>query len=719
MQNICEPLKELFKTTDISDMFAESVENLMSSMYKFLMSKLGESDNRISLKRGLSQMPVLYLSEQKMFVACNRVVKSINENEIIKPYLMEIPDKYHQFFELFEVLGMDRQVNVCNFVRVLALLRIDVKNDQLHVNELKIVKQAIQMLFHHLQISTFDEIAKKLCSVETLYLPSRDEILKDATCLVYSDNEDFEEKIGNDIGMPYVVSPKKLEVRLIGSFASELKKLPKHLQPNFLSSLVSRQLDDSFELMSLDENGLQLADLLSSPQFHQAVVRIAVHSQKNIHGLIALGLNEDVVNTWIENIQNIQVIQVKSCKLNLVFKDTVVGNNEVSCYYQKKKDNNYRNILYCAFKETDIKDWLPKSSRVIEYAISHCTGKKLFDSGGLLLKILLNIDNIDEMSVLLDGEDVDEFCISVDNKVSMFPSPGMTVHPDWYRFLDNSFSTFDPNEYVALLLSEEQMYGDEYTPSLYVYAIIIQKCETTDCESNVLRNTLQMYEVRVGRGRIERIHAFDLYKFNRTFQKTSKEIAPFIDIASKSSTDSRPLENILMEVEGTIRAAWTLPEDERRKIIKRLYKKWHPDTNFGNELVTTEVFKFIKQAVLNNERGNNINTRYDSQDFSDFSRDSQFWAHFQTWDRDTGHHTNQSPGTSGNKNQSAHTRGRQFSSADAKQWMHQAKRDFSAASQFLVEAEKGHNFNWICFLCQQVNYYTCICYWKCLYCLFF
>ena len=354
--------------------------------------------------------------------------------------------------------------------------------------------------------------------------------------------------------------------------------------------------------------------------------------------------------------------------------------------------------------------------------MQYCTGKIFFDSGGLLLKILLKIDNIDAMSVLLDKEHVEEFCISVDYKVSMFPSPGMTVHPNWHRFLDNSFSTFDPNEYVALLLSEEQMDGDKYTPSLYVYAIIFRKCEITDCESEALRNTLQMYEVRVGRGRIERIHAFDLYKFNRNFQKTSKEIAPFIDIASNSSTDSRPLEDILTEVEDTIRAAWTLPEDERRKIIKRLYKKWHPDKNFGNELVTTEVFKFIKQAVLNIERGNNINTRYDSQDFSDFSRHSQFWAHFQTWDRDTGHDTNQSPGTSGSENQSAHTRGRQFyepvpSSADAKQWMHQAKRDFSAASQFLVEAEKGHNFKWICFLCQQVNY--CTCYWKCLHCLFF
>jgi hypothetical protein len=31
MQNICESLKELFKTTEISVMFAESVEKLMSS----------------------------------------------------------------------------------------------------------------------------------------------------------------------------------------------------------------------------------------------------------------------------------------------------------------------------------------------------------------------------------------------------------------------------------------------------------------------------------------------------------------------------------------------------------------------------------------------------------------------------------------------------------------------------------------------------------------
>jgi hypothetical protein len=48
-------------------------------------------------------------------------------------------------------------ISVCNFVRVLALVKIDVNNDRLHVNELQIVKEAIQGLFYYLDISRFKE----------------------------------------------------------------------------------------------------------------------------------------------------------------------------------------------------------------------------------------------------------------------------------------------------------------------------------------------------------------------------------------------------------------------------------------------------------------------------------------------------------------------------------------------------------------------------------
>jgi hypothetical protein len=144
----------------------------------------------------------------------------------------------HQFFELFEVLGMDRQVNVCNFVRVLALVKIDVNNDRLHVNELHDINSKLSC---NCLLTKEDKIfgCKCLGSVFNSHAnePIRHTPSFSSLATYYSDNADFEEKIGNDIGMPYVARLEKLGVCLIGSFAWELKTLPKHLQPNILSVL--------------------------------------------------------------------------------------------------------------------------------------------------------------------------------------------------------------------------------------------------------------------------------------------------------------------------------------------------------------------------------------------------------------------------------------------------------------------------------------------------
>lgn len=39
--------------------------------------------------------------------------------------------------------------------------------------------------------------------------------------------------------------------------------------------------------------------------------------------------------------------------------------------------------------------------------------------------------------------------------------------------------------------------------------------------------------------------------------------------------------------------------------------------------------------------------------------------------------------------------------AEARQWMRQAKMDFTAADQFFPHAVSGHHFNWICIMCYQ------------------
>ncbi|VDI12593.1 sacsin [Mytilus galloprovincialis] len=704
VQNICDKMKEIISTIQTDDILACSVEHLMTGIYKWLHGNMNDESNKDDLIKTLHRKPILFLPAYKLFVTCNKVVRFIKDEDVIKQYLVEAPSKYASYFDLFECLGMKRQVNVCSFIHVLNQLITDVgQRDELHYEEIRTVQQAVQNLFNYLRYPLFGDVEyKELSEIKTFHMLSREHLLCDSKRLVYSDNKAFENEIGSDMMLSYLVNLEELGVGITGSFSTEFQKLPKHLQPNILSHMIKKRLKDNFEIVPIDEKGHLIETLLNASQFHKAVFRIAMYARKRIEGLSALDLNENIVNQWIRNMKKIQVLQVKTIEFDLMFEDKKVGSKEVTCYYLKK--DNDSNILYCALQNTVLKEWLVENSGVIDYAISHCSDRKFVDVGGLLVKTLLKIDKLEDMSILLDKENVEEFSISIKCKSSLFPPPGTTVHPNWYRFLDNNFTEFDEGEYVAVLLSEERYEGDMYVPAVYMYAKIIQKCDPIENASSFIRSTLRKYRVHVGHGRIQEIHAFDIFKFNRNKEETTQELVPFLEITN-TSTDGRPLESICQDVEAIIHAAWTLPEEERRKLIKRLYKKWHPDKNHGNELESTEVFKFIKQAVLNLERGHGIRDN-DAEDF-DYSRNSAFWSHFQTWDHDaTNNSESDSTETNGGGNAQGHTAGRQMrepvpSLAEANQWMQQAKRDVTAASNFLEAAEVGHNFNWICFICYQ------------------
>jgi len=53
------------------------------------------------------------------------------------------------------------------------------------------------------------------------------------------------------------------------------------------------------------------------------------------------------------------------------------------------------------------------------------------------------------------------------------------------------------------------------------------------------------------------------------------------------------VEDLCEEVSDCLDEAWTLPEAQRRKVIKRLLLKWHPDKNIGDEQVATIVTQHI------------------------------------------------------------------------------------------------------------------------------
>jgi len=54
------------------------------------------------------------------------------------------------------------------------------------------------------------------------------------------------------------------------------------------------------------------------------------------------------------------------------------------------------------------------------------------------------------------------------------------------------------------------------------------------------------------------------------------------------------VEQVMLDVSDTLEEAWKLAENQRKKIIKRILLKWHPDKNIGNEEFATIIMQHIQ-----------------------------------------------------------------------------------------------------------------------------
>ena len=57
------------------------------------------------------------------------------------------------------------------------------------------------------------------------------------------------------------------------------------------------------------------------------------------------------------------------------------------------------------------------------------------------------------------------------------------------------------------------------------------------------------------------------------------------------------VEDIMNDVSDKLEEAWRLPEKQRKKIIKRLLLKWHPDKNIGAEKLATVIMQHIQSEI--------------------------------------------------------------------------------------------------------------------------
>lgn len=71
----------------------------------------------------------------------------------------------------------------------------------------------------------------------------------------------------------------------------------------------------------------------------------------------------------------------------------------------------------------------------------------------------------------------------------------------------------------------------------------------------------------------------------------------------ETENERETVEQLMNEISDSLEDAWHLPDAERRKIIKRLLLKWHPDKNLDNQSVSTIITQHIYAEVERLEMG--------------------------------------------------------------------------------------------------------------------
>ena len=173
------------------------------------------------------------------------------------------------------------------------------------------------------------------------------------------------------------------------------------------------------------------------------------------------------------------------------------------------------------------------------------------------------------------------------------------VIPQYQHFaLDqNMFNYFVPQEWV----------GYEIEDNRIVYAQVLHRNAVDESGEDLQWNLRQKYTITIGDDTTEAT-VLQLYKFIHVFKEETIEYSSNVQLkAGASSVEGRKDTHVQQAADRkTIReaakSAWSLPEEEQRKALKRLFLQYHPDRYPGNPYATVN-FQFLQQEIHRIERG--------------------------------------------------------------------------------------------------------------------
>lgn len=731
LEKVISNCKNICSITNLDDDMVKTRNKVLRSIYEFLNADKHEF--RFQL-RGVAFVMV---EEGWKLLKPEEVVINLDNESDFKPYLYKLPLELGTFHQLFKLLGTEDIVSTKQYVEVLCRIYRISEGKQLDPNEMRTVKRTVSGLFKSLQNDPV-QVRKDLDNLRdlTFYLPSHDGRLAKSNTLVFDDAPHYKSRIHGNVGVQMLVDMSQCYLGKDHAFHTKLiMLLPQKLRPRLLSSILEEQLDEDspkmcqFGALCSLQGRLQL--LLSSEQFITGLIRIMKHENENAYMVneekairLCKALCEGLKVSCFEKLQT--TLRVKGCS-------PIPHSRSETLAFLKRYGTA---VIHLYIQHSDSKDI--NFLLALAMTLKSATDNLISDTSYLIA--MLGCNDIYRITEKLDNLGV-KYDTTEPSKLEL-PLPGTPIPAEIHHLLlMDPMNVFYPGEYVGYLVDSEG--GDilgTYQPT-YTYAIIVQEVEREEEDSPSVLG--KCFQIDIGYSEYKIVSSLDLYKFSRQDDSThirdgtptptspseghsprARMVPPLFPgkenhrapptKASPQKIKLNALPEILKEVTSVIEQAWKLSETERKKIIRRLYLKWHPDKNAENLDIATEVFKHLQneisrmekqtQAEQTSDRGSRrpfsaSSTRFQSEKFS-------FQRFYTSWNQEATSHKSekqqfreQFTSYSGTSHSHRFFVPPSFRSVgnpvEARRWLRQARANFSAARNDL---HKNAN-EWVCFKC--------------------
>lgn len=638
----------------------------------------------------------------------------------LPPFFYKVPREYGHFEHLLKRLGANEKPTPLQFADILSRLKDVCQDKHMEPNEKRIAREATYGFFTMLSLlvkEKSEEAATRcLLPINDLYLPSKEGFLKQSRELIFHDCPSFERR-ARDFAGDFVDISREGELTA-DRLSYLLSLLPLRLRARTIQNLLKEEIHPSCrDKRCIADSSVgsdscpfvaRYRNILLSPKLVNGILRVIRHQRQTPN------LPQEVKDQVQVLCSSLSVTCMASLDTHLIHLESgnplKDSNETLDCFLEEQHgqwelfirhgtDENPLNIQLCF-----------QVNRLIRNEIE----KEIY------LQAMLACRVPDEILPSLDRCGVAQDLMGSEARTTE-PVLGSEV-PVMYHYLlrQDIEYFFRQGEIVGYEKEGHSEDGkiDDSEP-LYVYAKVVRKVPNRKRSIENSKFDFQAkYRIDIGEPRLVEVSVLDLYKFDRSGKEipqvpvelsNSLEITLFTgnanDTEGRADSRNERVEKAKKEIKETLWEAWKLPENERRKVVKRLFLRWHPDKNIGCD-ITHEVMQFLLNEIERMEKLFPSSWRDNVPDakgkragegasgFDEFfnqwnQRARQERQSYNTFKRQT-HQGTQYAKRSSNPQRN-----------EAKRWMNQGKDDLAAAKS--LHNQETMFSALVCFLCQQAT----------------